>query len=152
MAGLSRILIGFCAALLLPGCLNYSEVELLGVQQAKLTRLDAQGLSATITVAVNNPNNFRITVTDPDVDLYLNGVAIGKADLDSAVVLAPLSTANYAIPVHTRFTPGQNMLPLLLGSALSGSLKLGAKGTVEGRARWLRKRFPFEVEHQVELR
>ncbi|MBP8822720.1 MAG: LEA type 2 family protein [Flavobacteriales bacterium] len=146
----------FLPALLLPllltGCLNYHEVELLGVRDARLTRMDAKGLSAVINVEVNNPNDFRITVTNPDADLYLNDVAIGKAELDSAVVLAPNSTATYAVPLRADFAEGQGVLPLLLGSALSGTMKLGVKGTVEGRARWLRKRFPFEAQHAMNLR
>lgn len=142
----------FLAPVLFTACMDYSEVELLGVREARLTRLDAKGLSATITVEVNNPNDFRIKVTNPDVDLFLNDMPIGKAELDSAVVLAPNSTALYAVPLRANFSEGQGMLPLLLGSALSGTMKLGAKGTVEGRAHWLRKRFPFEAEHRIDLR
>ncbi|HRO39701.1 MAG TPA: LEA type 2 family protein [Flavobacteriales bacterium] len=140
-------------ALLCTGCMNYSEVELVGVRNARLTRLDAQGLSATITVEVNNPNNYRITLADPDVDLYLNDEVVGKAVLDSAVVLAPKSVALYDVPLRATFTQGKgNPLPLLLGSALGGGLKLGAKGTVVGKARGLRKRFPFEAEQPIDLR
>ena len=139
-------------ALPLTSCLDYSEVQLLGVREARLTHMDAKGLSAMVTVEVHNPNDFRIKLTDPDVDLYLNDVAIGKAELDSAVVLAPNSTATYAVPLRATFTEAQGMLPVLLVSALGGSMKLGAKGTVQGRAYWLRKRFPFEAEHRIELR
>jgi hypothetical protein len=38
-------------------------------------------------------------------------------------------------------------------AALGGSVKLGMKGTVVGRAGlFLRKRFPFEVEQRIDLR
>lgn len=106
-----------------------------------------------VTVEVNNPNNYRITVTDPDVDLYINDVALGKATLDSIVTLDPASSRTYELPLHTNFTNGQaNMLPLLMTVALTGSVKLGLKGTAVGKAGMVRKRFPFEVEQRVDFR
>ena len=78
-------LLALLSIALLTGCVRYSEVEIVGVQDVQVTRFDATGLSATVTVEVNNPNNYRISVTDPDVDLYINDVAMGKATLDSMV-------------------------------------------------------------------
>ncbi|MBZ0207720.1 MAG: LEA type 2 family protein [Flavobacteriales bacterium] len=138
--------------ILISGCMSYSEVELVSVRNAELTRFDARGLSATITAEVYNPNNFRINVMDPDMDLYINDVAMGKATLDSTIVLTPNCSCTYTVPLHATFTNGQaGLLPLLLTSALNGTIKLGVKGTVLGKARSLRKRFPFEVEQQIDL-
>jgi len=40
----------------------------------------------------------------------------------------------------------------ILGAALTGHAKLKAKGTVVGRAFFLRKRFPFEQEQEIDLK
>lgn len=136
--------------LLCMGCMRYNEVELVGVREARLTRFDARGLAATITAEVHNPNNFRIKVMDPDMDLYVNGIAMGKAYLDSVITLEPNSTRAYSIPVRADIAQA-GLLPLLMTSALNGSVKLGIKGTVVGKARALRKRFPFELEQQIDL-
>lgn len=139
--------------ILVYGCMSYSEVELVSVQNAELTRFDGRGLSATITAEVYNPNNFRIHVMDPDMDLYINDVAMGKATLDSTIVLAPNSSRTYTVPLHATFTNGQaGLIPLLMTSALNGTIKLGIKGTVLGKARSLRKRIPFEMEQAIDLR
>ncbi|MBK6893355.1 MAG: LEA type 2 family protein [Flavobacteriales bacterium] len=146
-------LLALLSIALLTGCVRYSEVEIVGVQDVQVTRFDATGLSATVTVEVNNPNNYRISVTDPDVDLYINDVAMGKATLDSMVTLDPASTRTYVLPLHATFTNGQaGMLPLLMTVALTGSVKLGLKGTAVGKAGMLRKRFPVEVEQRVDFR
>lgn len=144
------------AALLLPllllaGCTGYREVAFQGVQDVRLTRLDPQGLSASILVQVDNPNPYRIKVMDPAVDLFLNDVALGQATLDSTIVLEPASSRSYSIPLRATFTNPNGLLPLLLGSALGGSVKLGAKGSVAGKAGLVRKRIPFEVEQRVSL-
>ena len=146
-------LLALLTLLLLAGCMSYSAVELVGVQDAQVTRFDATGLSATVTVQVHNPNNYRIKVMDPDMDLYVNDVALGKATLDSTIMLEASSTQAYTIPLHATLANGQaGLLPLLMSTALSGSLKLGVKGTVVGKAGLLRKRFPFEVEQRIDLR
>ncbi len=140
------------AALLLSGCVQYNEVKLLGVQGAQLTRLDGKGLSVIVLAEVSNPNKYKISLSDPDMDLYLNDRLVGKAVLDSTVVLAANTTRTYRVPLHTDFSQDANLLPMLLGGALSGSMKVGAKGSIVAKARLLHKRFPFEAEQQIDLR
>lgn len=150
---MAKPLSAFLCMVLLAGCMRYSEVECIGVQDVQVTRLDATGLSATVTVEVNNPNNYRISVAEPDVDLYINDVAMGKATMDSIVTLDPASSRTYELPLSATFTNGQaSLLPLLMTVAFSGSVKLGLKGTAVGKAGLLRKRFPFEVDQRVDFR
>jgi LEA14-like dessication related protein len=118
--------------LLSTGCLSYQEVSFKGITDMDVTKMDNDGISARVMVTLDNPNNFRIHVIDPDVDLFLNDVYIGKATLDSNLVLDKQSTKDYAVP---------------LSAALTGQAKLKAKGSVVGRAFLIRKRFPFEEEH-----
>ena len=121
---------------LLASCMNYSAVELVDVQDAQVRKLDASGIAVSVTVQVHNPNNYNISVMDPDMDLYVNNVAMGKATLDTLVTLDPASTRAYALPLHATFTNGPaNMLPLLMTAALTGSFKVGLKGTAVGKAR-----------------
>lgn len=136
----------FCAPLL-AGCLGYREVELRAVHDIQVERFDAQGLALRVDVEVHNPNGYRIHVQDPDVDLFLNGRPAGRAELDSALVLEKRSTRRYSVPLHTRFTGGG--LLLLLGSALGDELRVGATGTVTGRAGLLKRKVPFEVEETL---
>lgn len=138
-------------ALPFTGCMSYTEVDVLGVRDARITRLDAKGLNALVDVEIANPNNYKIQVMDPDVDLFVNGMAVGKATMDSVLVLSARSTRTYRLPLRATFQGNASVLPMLLGSALRGNMLLKAQGTVVGKARALRKRFPFEVEHRLEL-
>lgn len=137
--------------LLLTGCLSYREVTFKGITNVEMTKLDNSGVAARITVTLDNPNSFRIHVIDPNVDLYLNEVYIGKAMLDSNLVLAKRSVKDYPVPLHASFDGhATQAMGAMLAAALSGKAKLKAKGTVVGRAFLLRKRFPFEEEHDFE--
>jgi LEA14-like dessication related protein len=138
-------------ALLFTSCLSYKEVVMHEIADVQVRKLDLTGVELTALVRLENPNGYRIHVKDPDVDLYLNGTFVGKGMLDSTLVLDKRTSRIYEIPLHAEFK-GANLLMMLLGSALSGEARIGAKGTVVGQAGLLRKRFPFEVEEAVDLR
>jgi len=138
-------------ALFLTSCLSYKEVVMHDVADVEIRRLDLKGVDLTAHVRLENPNSYRIQVKDPDVDLYLNGTFVGKGMLDSTLVLDKRTSRIYEIPLHAEFK-GANLLMMLLGGALSGEMKIGAKGSVVGQAGLLRKRFPFEVEEMVDMR
>ncbi|MBK8340259.1 MAG: LEA type 2 family protein [Flavobacteriales bacterium] len=140
------------ASMLMIGCASYEDVTLEGVDEVSITSMDAQGSAIRAVVRVHNPNNFKITVQDPDVDLYINDAFIGKALLDSAVNLSPRSTETVLIPMHAQLQgAGLPILVFGLGAALGGEMRLRAEGTVVGRAGLLRKRFPFKLEERVEM-
>ena len=136
---------------LLSSCLSYEEVAFKGITDVQVNELDKDGLSARVTVTLDNPNSFRIHVIDPNVDLYLNEVFIGKAMLDSSLVLAKKSEQDYVVPLHATFDGHSTQaMGALLTAALTGKAMLKARGSVVGRAFLLRKRFPFEEEHAFE--
>lgn len=125
---------------------------MLGIRDAGLSRFDGQGLAGRVMVEVHNPNGYRIKVKDPDVDLYANDMRLGKATLDSTIVLQPRSTALYTVPLHATLQQGGQgaLLPLMLTGLFGGRVKLGVKGTVVGKVGLLRKRFPFEAEYMLD--
>jgi hypothetical protein len=140
------------APLLLSGCLSYKEVELKAVNDVAVDRLDRDGLAARVNLTIHNPNGYRIKVIDPDVDLFLDEVNVGKVLLDSAMVLEKRSTRTYTIPLHASFAGRTGpALFTIMAAALRGRTKLGAKGTVTGKALLVKKRFPFELEHLIDL-
>ena len=136
--------------LLLMGCSAYEEVELKEITHVEVLHMDGRTIALRVDAMVSNPNGSRIHVEDPDVDLYLNDRFIGKGALDSALVLDKNSTRVYPIHLHADLNGG-SLLIMLLSGALSGEMKLGVKGTVVGRSGMLRKRFPFELEEQIDL-
>lgn len=152
-AGASRSSLPLFLVLLLPltGCLSYEEVTFKGITNVEVGKMDQSGVSARVTVTLDNPNTFRIHVSDPNVDLFLNEVYIGKAVLDSNIVLDKKSVKDYAVPLHATFDDhGAQAMGAMLTAALTGKATLKAKGSIVGRAFLLRKRFPFEEEHDFE--
>lgn len=139
-------------ALLGAGC-SYQPVVFKGVQGVSVPNLGAQGITINADVVLENPNGYSIKVKDPDVEIHLNDLYIGKAELQQKLVLRARSTAVYHVPLQARFADGNmNVLPALLLAALSGKGELRVKGTVRAGTSFLSRRFPFEEKHTVDLR
>ena len=133
----------------LVACTSYEQVELKDITNIQVDRMDAKGIAVRVDALVNNPNNYRIHVLDPDVDLYVNDKFIGKGILDSTLVLEKKSTQVYTIPLHAELQGGALLMVLVSGVFSGNEVKLAAKGTVVGKVGLLRKRFPFEFEERV---
>ena len=149
----SALLMSMVALLpwLLTGCSAYEEVELRDIKEVQVLRMDGRTIALRVDVLVSNPNGYHIGVEDPDVDLYLNDTYVGKGHLDSSLTLNKRSEQVYPVYLHADLAGGP-LLMMMIGGALSGEMKLGVKGTVLARSGMLRKRFPFELEEQIDLR
>jgi len=138
--------------LLLSSCFSYQEVTFKGITDVQVSRMDEKGIAVRAMVTLDNPNGFRIHVNDPDVDVYLNDVYIGKAILDSNLTIDKRISKDYAVPMHATFNGhGGDAMVAILGAALSGHAKLKAKGSVSGKSFLFSKRFPFEQETELDL-
>ncbi|MBK6550623.1 MAG: LEA type 2 family protein [Flavobacteriales bacterium] len=137
--------------MLLTSCLSYKEVVLRDITNVAVERMDAKGIALRVDALLDNPNGYRIHVLDPDVDLYLNEKYIGKGFLDSIVVLQKRTEQVYSVPMHAELKGGSLLMLLLSGSFSGKDVTLGVKGTVVGKAGFLRKRFPFELEEQIQF-
>ncbi|MBK6775877.1 MAG: LEA type 2 family protein [Flavobacteriales bacterium] len=139
--------------ILLTSCANFRDVTFHGVRNVELRKMNGNDIALTIEAEVENPNNYRIKLKDPDVDLWYNGQFVGKAVLDSTVVLDKRSTRIY--PVYISADTQGKLGPILLGglgSLLSGQAELRASGTVKGQVGIISKRFPFDIRDTLELR
>ena len=139
--------------ILLTSCANFRDVTFHGVRNVELRKMNGNDIALTIEAEVENPNNYRIKLKDPDVDLWYNGQFVGKAVLDSTVVLDKRSTRIYPVDISAD-TQGK-LGPILLGglgSLLSGQAELRASGTVKGQVGIISKRFPFDIRDTLELR
>jgi LEA14-like dessication related protein len=121
------------------------------ITNVAVERMDAKGIALRVDALLDNPNGYRIHVLDPDVDLYLNEKYIGKGFLDSIVVLQKRTEQVYSVPMHAELKGGSLLMLLLSGSFSGKDVTLGVKGTVVGKAGFLRKRFPFELEEQIQF-
>lgn len=136
----------FCSS-----CINYEDVEMLGVQDFKVRELSPSNILVEVYVKVRNPNNYNISVVGSDLQLELNGDPMGKAKIKNNIIIPKNSTETHMILVQADPTKlAEN--PLGMAMSLMGKpLNVGVKGKVKARARFISKKFDVDITERVSL-
>lgn len=149
MGKIRVIFLIICSVLLLSSC-SYEPVELKEVSSLEIVKMNPDSISVKVGVILRNPNNYKITLTDPDLDLYINNNLIGKAIFEDKLVLEKDTTKLYVVPVSAGFNGKYtNLLISSLGGLLGGKMTVKGEGTVVGKAFLFKKTVPFEFEEEI---
>jgi len=129
-------------------CITYEDVDFRGLKNVSVNHINQEGASIAITVRVHNPNNYKIKITRSDLDLFLNGRNVGKAQIDQKVVLKANSTSDYSFNVEASF---KNMGNLLTTVMVGGPPVMKVEGWVKAKAFGVGKKFPVEFEEKLQM-
>jgi LEA14-like dessication related protein len=139
----------FILVFALQGCRVYRDVEFKGVKETRFTSFNAQGVSCEFDVEVYNPNPYKITLMQSDVNLFLEGTRLGKVQLpESAVLHAENSTI-----LKLTCTAEPASIPKIVGGAIGLVFKkdvvIEGKGMVTAKASFVTKTVPVEFTQRV---
>jgi LEA14-like dessication related protein len=139
----------FILVFALQGCRVYRDVEFKGVKETRFTSFNAQGVSCEFDVEVYNPNPYKITLMQSDVNLFLEGTRLGKVQLpESAVLHAENSTI---LKLTCKAEPAS--IPKIVGGAIGLVFKkdvvIEGKGMVTAKASLVTKTVPVEFTQRV---
>ena len=139
----------FFLVFVLQGCRVYRDVEFKGVKETRFTSFNAQGVSCEFDVEVYNPNPYKITLMQSDVNLFLEGTRLGKVQLpESAVLQAEKSTV-----LKLTCTAEPSSIPKIVGGAIGLVFKkdivIEGKGNVTAKAFLVTKTVPVEFTQRV---
>ncbi|MCZ4408630.1 LEA type 2 family protein [Cryomorphaceae bacterium 1068] len=137
--------------LLLTSC-TYENVDVEDVTGVKIQKLDKNGISFTAKLKINNPNNYKIHITSTDADLFLDGRKAGKAELENKMVIPANFNDEIEAKVRTDFEGGSlQLIPIILGAAVSKRVSLQAKGTLKARSFIIGQKFDFDYSHEAKF-
>ena len=139
----------FILIFVLQGCRVYRDVEFKGVKETRFTSFNAQGVSCEFDVEVYNPNPYKITLMQSDVNLFLEGTRLGKVQLpESAVLHAENSTI-----LKLTCTADPSSIPKIVGGAIGLVFKkdivIEGRGNVTAKAFLVTKTVPVEFKQRI---
>ncbi|MGB6034795.1 MAG: LEA type 2 family protein [Cryomorphaceae bacterium] len=141
----------FAFVLLLSSC-TYENVDVEDVTNVKIHKLDKNGISFSAMLRVNNPNTYKIKITSTDADLFLDGRKAGKAKLENNIVIPSNFNDVIEAKVRADFEGGSlQLIPIILGAAVSKSVNLQAKGTIKARSFVIGQKFDFDYSHEAKF-
>jgi LEA14-like dessication related protein len=140
----------FCFCFLfLTSCFSYKEVELTGINNLKVNKVGDKEVEIQAGIKINNPNNYKIKVKKIEVDLLVNDVNVGKLNLSKKVVLPRKSDQVQDFTVNTQLS---NLIAAMPSLLMGGDITLKMQGYMKGKAFFISKKFPIEVQQKVSSR
>lgn len=136
-------------------CTFYKEVKMNEVKEVVITRFDQQGVTATVTVAIDNPNWYKIVAQKGEVNVTLNGKPAGVIRFDERYIIPKKSTGEYTFTLDGSFDPtqgGGGFLDTLLNLIITREATFEANGELHGKAMFVKRKVPVVFTEKVDLR
>lgn len=135
--------------LTLQSCRVYRDVEFKAVKETRFTSFNAKGISCEFEVELFNPNPYKITLMQSDVDLYLEGTRLGKVQLPESAQL----NADGKTLMKLSCTAEPASIPKLVGGAIGMVFKkdvvIEGKGSVTAKAFLITKTVAVEFKQRL---
>lgn len=140
-------------SILFASCAEYKDVQVTKIDQARITKMDKDGVIAEIDVRIKNPNNIGFKIFRSDVDVILNDNSLGKAKLKKKIRIKANAEETYTFIVGGKFDNliGAGGLGGLISMATSKSANITFKGTITAGKFFYRKKFPIDNKQRIPL-
>ena len=133
----------------LQSCRVYRDVEFKAVRETRFTSFNSKGISCEFEVELFNPNPYKITLMQSDVDLYLEGTRLGKVQLPESAQL----NADGKTLLKLACTAEPSSIPKLVGGAIGMVFKkdvvIEGKGSVTAKAFLITKSVSVEFKQRL---
>ena len=120
---------------------SFTNPELLRMEQLNVTKFSEEGVELAVKAKVKNPNNYKVSLVNSKLDIYVNNEFMGKAHLKNNVRFKRKSTDTYLIELVNK---PENFAKLGMVSLFSlfgnKKLKVTVRGEVKGRVGILSKK------------
>ncbi len=140
----SLLLLVACSTLF--SCKLYREVEVVEVTHAQMTSFDEEGAEAEIYLQINNPNWYKVKLTQSHVMLYLDGKEIGEVQLMERMIIPKKAVSTQVMKVEANYEDMQNVLGNFLSLIFQNEFVLEGKGYVKGKAFFIARKVPVEFK------
>ena len=150
---MNRIFFFSFLILFLGSCNIYKDVEVYEIKEVEVTRFDQDAVEAEVKIILNNPNWYRVTLVDSDVDVYMNGKKVGKLNLKENVILPNNTVATKTVLMTGDYDEiSGSFLESLLTLLFSSTAKFEVIGTMKGRALMISRSVEIHEETEIDLR
>lgn len=133
----------------LTSCEIYKDVKVKRVEDVDLYELTNSNVSAVLRIGLENPNPYKITLFESDLELRIDGNLAGSLALAEPVVLAPKSSKVYDIKVFTNITDVEGFLGNALSLMFKDEIELQASGYVQAKGLGVKKMVPLSFTKPI---
>ena len=133
----------------LSSCEIYKDVKVKRVEEFDLSELTNSKVSAVLRIGLENPNPYKITLFESDLELRIDGNLAGSLALAEPVVLAAKSSKVYDVKVFTNITDVEGLLGNALSLMFNDEIELQASGYVQAKGLGVKKLVPLSFTKPI---
>ena len=133
----------------LSSCEIYKDVKVKRVEDFDLSELTNNHVAAVLRIGLENPNPYKITLFESDLELRIDGNVAGSLSLAQPVVLAPKSSEVYDVKVYTNITDVEGFLGNALSLMFKDEIELQASGYVQAKGLGVKKMVPLSFTKPI---
>ncbi|GEM_PF-879690 len=152
----SKVLSGLFALVMLfslNSCSFYKEVEVIMVDDISITKFDKDVVEVSVTLQLDNPNWYAVTLTQSEIDIFVNKKGMGKVHLVEKVKLESKSKSTKIIKLKADAEDlSGNFLENLLSLLFAKNADFQAVGIVKGKALLIGREIPIDISEQVDIK
>lgn len=140
------------AAIWALSCNFIQDVELMGVKKAEVKRVTSKFVELDLWLHIDNPNSFKIEITETDLDAYFDTLKIGKAALMEPFEIPAKANGEFHCPIHAEFDKSfAGKLGAFVKIALSGPISIRIKGDIIGKALLMTRKMEIDLEEKIDF-
>ena len=130
-------------------CEIYKDVKVKRVEEFDLSEFTNNHVAAVLRIGLENPNPYKITLYESDLELRIDGNVAGTLTLAEPVVLGPKSAQVYDVKVFTNITDVEGLLGNALALMFKDEIILEASGYVQAKGLGVKKMVPFSFMYSM---
>ncbi len=130
-------------------CEIYQEVKVKRVEDFDLSELTNNHVAAVLRIGLENPNPYKITLYESDLELRIDGNVAGTLSLAEPVVLDSKSSQVYDVKVFTNITDVEGFLGNALSLMFKDEIELQASGYVQAKGLGVKKMVPLSFTKPI---
>ena len=135
--------------LLLGSCSSLDEINIDSIKKYDIKTLKDNELKVDITLVVDNPTFYPITIKEFDLRTQINGRYIGRVNLDEAIKIHAKRKSEVTLPVTLKISNVMATAFIMLKMKDASKLVIDIEG--KGQARSLLISKDFEIKESIDL-
>lgn len=153
MLKLKSVLVLIVISITLTSCFKYEEVVMKEVTNVSVNSFSANNIEIKVDMRIINPNNYKISIVDSDLELFVKNKKVGTSKIKDKIELPKNSDETHQIVVKTTVEDMiGTAIPVILSVLFEDSVDLQVKGEIKAHAKSLSKSFPVDFKERVKLK
>ncbi len=146
---LKPLIIGFVLLYTMTSCIEYKDVEFMGITDYSMTKLNANEVKISLNMKIKNPNNYTIKIKKSVFDLFLNDKELGQTSMLNDLKLEKNRSQIHDVVFESNLKDISSGIFSSLGILFGGKATLRIKGKLKAKAFGVGKKFDVDFAQDI---